>query len=313
MRQWLQLIKESTPGTTPAADATNSIWVDLETSDPAINLVPAMFTIRSAMPHRGVTNRVTGSSQDNVSGSIETALYHEQANFWHDTVFEPTVSGTYNVTSLPTITVNRGWLDETEAVRYEQYKRCIFTGFSLSGSNNASAAPVRISVNLIGGEYNGAATIAPPACTAFPVKLYLWSMMNLVVNNVSMKPYMTALSVAATHTVTPKIHANRFPDSYRHGGWEPSVTAAMDMHSHEYRTKFLSIRQAFADAIYATNNYVELTWDADEKIKFDLYNAMFSALNPSRVPGQPHTQDATIVPYFDCTNKDMTCTITNPA
>jgi hypothetical protein len=313
MRQWLQLIKEATVGTTPTADSTNSIWIDLETSDPAINLVPSMFTIRSALPHRGVTNRLAGSSQDAISGSIETALYHEQANFWHDTVFEPTVSGTYNVTSLPTVTINRGWLDETETVRYEQYKRCILTGFSINGSNSASGAPVRLSVNVLGGEYNGSATIAPPGCSDFPVKLYLWSMTDLVLNDVSIKSYLSSLTIAATHTVTPKIHANRYPDSYRHGGWEPSVTAGMDMFSHAYRTKHLAIRTAFADAIYATDNYVEFTYDADEKIKFDLYNAMFSALTPNRTPGQPHTQAATIVPYFDCTNKDMTCTITNPA
>jgi hypothetical protein len=313
MRQWLQLIKEATPGTTPTADAANSIWVDLETSDPAINLVPAMFTIRSAMPHRGVTNRLAGSAQDNISGSISTALYHEQANFWHDTVFEPTVTGTFNVTSLPTVTVNRGWLDETETVRYEQYKRCIFTGFSLTGSNAASGAPMRLTVNLIGGEYNGGATIAPPSCSAFPDELYLWSMCDMYLNNASIKTYLSSLTIAATHTITPKVHMNRFADSFRHGGWEPSLTAGMDMFSHAYRTQFLDIRTAFADAIYATNNYVEMTYAVDKKVRFNLFNAMFQALNPERVPGQPHMQNATVVPFYDCTNYDMNCTITNPA
>ena len=40
MRQWLQIIKESTIGTTPSADSTNSVWIDIEETDPAVNLTP---------------------------------------------------------------------------------------------------------------------------------------------------------------------------------------------------------------------------------------------------------------------------------
>lgn len=314
MRQWLQIIKETVPGTTPAATGTNSIWLDMEENDPAINLVPTMFTIKSALPKRGVTARITGSSQDTANGSIQTALYHEQAQFWKDVVFEPTLGASpYFVPSLPTVTINRGWLDNSGNVRYEQYKRCSFTSFSLSGSNQGSAAPIRLSLNLIGGEYNGGATIAPPSCSAFPTSVYLWSMADFKLNNVSLKSVVLSLSVQATHGVTPVYHMNRYPDRYTYTGWTPSVTVAMDMDSHTYRTKYLDIRTAFASATYATNNNVELTYAADKKVKFDLYNAMFSELNPQRPPGGDHSQNGTIVPYYDCTNLDMTCTITNPA
>ena len=313
MRQWLQIIKEATPGTTPTATGANSIWLDMEENDPGINLVPTMFTIRSALPRRGVTSRLTGSSQDAINGSISTALYHEQANFWKDTVLEPTQGAPpYYVPSLPTVTINRGWLDNGGTVRYEQYKRCTFSGFTLSGSNQGSSAPIRLSVNILGGEYNGGATIAPPACSVFPTLVYLWSMADLKINNVSLKPVVLSLSVQATHAVTPVYHMNRFPDRYSYTGWSPSVTVAMDMDSHAYRTKYLDIRTAFASAIYATNNNIELTYAADRKVRFDLYNAMFSELSPQRPPGGDHTQNGTVVPYYDCTNLDMICTITNP-
>lgn len=314
MRQWLQIIRESTIGTTPVADANNSIWVDIEETDPAVNLTPVMFNIRTALPRRGVTNRISGSAQDAISGTITTALYHEHANFWESTVFEPTVGASpLFLPSLPTVTINRGWADDGGTVRYEQYKRCIFSGFTLTGSNEGTGAPIRLSVNVIGGEYNGSATISPPACSAFPTRLYLWSGVDFKLDNVSLKNYIRSISMSVTHAVSPRMHANRYPDSYGYFGWSPSIQVGMDMFSHAYRTQFLDIRTAFADAIYATNNKLELTYDADEKVTFDFYNAMFSALDPQRPPGGDHTQNATIVPFYDCSNYDMTCTITNPA
>jgi len=314
MRQWLQLIKETTPGTTPAADASNSIWLDMEENDPSINLVPTMFTIRSAMPKRGVTNRISGSAQDAITGTIETALYHEQANFWKATVLEPTVGASpLFLPSLPTVTVNRGWVDDGGTARYEQYKRCLLSGYTLSGSSEGTGAPIRFSVPIIGGEYNGAATIAPPSCTAFPVELYLWTMADLELNDVSIKEYVNSLTLSVTHNVQPRYHMNRFPDRFHYAGWNPSLNVGMDMFSHAYRTKYLDIRTSFAGAIYATNNSLTLTYAADKKITFAFYNAMFQALDPQRPPNGPHTQAATIVPFFDCTNMDMTATITNPA
>ena len=314
MRQWLQLIKEDTPGTTPTADANNSIWIDMEETDPAINLVPTMFQIRSALPKRGVTNRIAGSSQDSINGSIATALYHEQANFWKSTVFEPVLGASpLYLPSLPTVTINRGWVDDGGTARYEQYKRCLFSGFTLNGSNEGTGAPIRLSVNIIGGEFNGSATISPPACTVFPTELYLWSMCDFELNNTSIKSYVRSLSLSVTHNVTPRYHMNRFPDSYGYHGWSPSFSVGMDMFSHDYRTQYLDIRTAFADAIYASNNSFVLTYAVDKVVTFDFYNAMFSALDPQRPPGSDHTQSATIVPFFDCTNLDLTCTITNPA
>lgn len=314
MRQWLQLIKEAVPGTTPTATGANSIWVDIEEQDPSINLVPSMFTIRSALPRRGVVDRIAGSAQDAISGTIATGLYHEQATFWNDVVFTPTIGASpLFLPSLPTITINRGWADDGGTVRYEQYKRCICTGFTLSGSNGAEAAPMRISVNVVGGEYNGGATIAPPACSVFPTKLYLWNMCDFKLNNVSLKSYVMSLSLTVNHAISPRMHMNRFPDSYGYNGFNSQFSVGMDMFSHAYRTQFLNIQTSFSSAIFATNNNLEMIYSANEKVKFDFFNAMFRALDPQRPPGGNHTQNATIVPFYDCTNYNLTSTITNPA
>lgn len=315
MRQWLRLVKEDTPGTTPTPDADNSIYIDMEENDPAINLVPVMYKIRSAMPKRGMVDRLTGSAQDGINGSIPTALYHEQADFWRATVFEPAYSGTAPnpPTGLPTVTVDRGWLDDTGTARYERYKRCMFNAYTITGSSDGAAAPIRLSVNVIGGEYDGTATIAAPSCTAFPTELYLWSMCDFELNDVSLKSYVSSLSLNVTHLITPRQHMNRFPDSFGYHGWEKSFSVEMDMFSHAYRAQFFDIRSSFAEAIYATNNSFAMTYATDKKVTFNFYNALFSALDPRRPPGGNHTQSATIVPFFDCTNLDLTCTITNPA
>ena len=90
-------------------------------------------------------------------------------------------------------------------------------------------------------------------------------------------------------------------------------TAANGLHDPLIYLSPADIRTAFADAIYATNNSFVMTYAADKKVTFNFFNAMFSALNPQRPPGAPHTQNATITPFYDCTNLDLTCTITNPA
>lgn len=314
MRQWLQIIKESVVGTTPTASASNSIWVDMEEQDPSINLVPAVFKIRSSLPKRGVVDRIAGSSQDTISGTIATALYHEQAQFWNDTVFSPTLGASpLYMPSLPTVTINRGWADDTGTVRYEQYKGCIFTGFTLAGSNDANGAMMRLSVNLIGGQYNGGATIAPPSCGAFPTQLYLWNMCDFKLNNTSLKSYILNMNLTVNHAIAPRMHMNRYPDSYGYNGMTAQFTTGMDMFSHAYRTQYLNIQSSFASAVFATNNNLELTYSATQKVRFDFYNAMFQALDPQRPPGGNHTQNATIVPFYDCTNLNITSTITNPA
>ena len=312
MQYWMQIIKEATVGTTPTADADNSIWIDLGTTDPGITYTPEITEIKSALPRRGVTSRFAVSTRGSVSGSLTTGLYHEQAAFWNSVTFSQTLGGSAPYpASLPTVTINTGWTDDSGTARYEQYKRCIIPSFSLAGSNTQDA--INLTVNVLGGEYNGGATIAPPACSNFPVELYLWNMLTFELNDVQIENYLLSLTVAGNHSITPRRHIRKFPDSYHYGGYQPSVNVSLDMFSHAYRTQYLDIETAFADAIYSTNNKIELTYAADKKVAFNLYDAMFRSLTPSRTPGQPHTQSATIVPFYDCTNLDMTCTITNPA
>ncbi len=308
----MQIIKEATVGTTPTADADNSIWIDLGTTDPGIVYTPEITEIKSALPRRGVVSRFAVSSRGTVSGSLTTGLYHEQADFWNAVTLSQTVGGSApHPASIPTVTINSGWTDDAGTARYEQYKRCIVPSYSISGSNTQDA--INLNVSVLGGQYNGSATIAPPACSAFPVELYLYNMTSFLLNNVQIKDYLLSFTIAGNHTITPRRHINPYPDTYHYGGFSPSVSASLDMFSHAYRTQYLDIETAFADAIYATNNAIVLEYDTDKKVAFNLYDAMFRQLTPNRTPGQPHTQAATIVPFYDCTNLDMTCTITNPA
>jgi len=312
MRQWMQIIKETDILTTPTASDSNSIWIDLEESDPSINLTPSMYQIRSALPKRGVTTRLSGSAQDAIAGSFSVALYHEQANFWHDAVFEPTLVSTIYPT-LPTYTINRAWVDDGFISRVEQYRRCVFSACTITGSNAAGSDPIRLNLTVLGGEFVSGVTLTAPACTVFPDELYLWTGTDIKINNTSIKSYVRGFTHTITHTIQPRRHMNRYPDGYTYSGWNVSLGIDMDMFSHAYREQYLDIRTSFADAIYASNNYLEFTYAADKKVKFDFYDAMFSALDPQRPPSGDHTQAATIIPHYDCTLLDMTCTITNPA
>lgn len=312
MQYWMQIIKEATVGTTPTADADNSIWIDLGTTDPGIVYTPEITEIKSALPRRGVTSRFAVSTRGSVSGSLTTGLYHEQADFWNAVTLSQTIGGSAPYpASIPTVTINTGWTDDGGTARYEQYKRCIIPTYSLSGSNTQD--PINLTVSVVGGQYNGGATIAPPACSNFPVELYLWNMTTLELNDTQIENYLLSWTIAGNHTITPRRHINKYPDTFHYGGFAPSLNVSLDMFSHAYRTQYLDIETAFADAIYSTNNKLELTYAVDKKVTFNLYDVMFRSLTPSRTPGQPHTQSATIVPFYDCTNLDMTCTITNPA
>jgi len=312
MRQWMQIIKETAIGTTPVASGLNSIWIDMEESDPSINLTPSMYQIRSALPKRGVTNRLTGSGTDNISGSFNVGLYHEQVAFWKDAVFEPSLVSTV-YPFLPTYTINRAWVDDGYVARVEQYKRCLFSACTITGSNADGGDPIRMDLTVIGGEYNSGATLTAPACSVFPTELYLWTGTDYELNDVSLKQYIRSLSLTITHSVAPVRHMNRYPDRYGYYGWNPAFAVEMDMFSHAYRTKYLDIRTSFASAIYATNNMLEFTYAADKKLTFNFFNAMFNQLDPQRPPGGDHTHSAGVIPYYDCTNLDMTCTVTNPA
>jgi len=312
MRQWIQIIKETAIGTTPTADSTNSIWIDIEETDPGITVTPSMFNIRTALPKRGVTNRISGSGSDSVAGTLSTALYHEHASFWHDAVFEPSIRNT-DEPYLPTYTINRAWRDDGWVSRVEQYKRCVFQAATITGTNAQGSDPIRLQLTVIGGELNTGASLAAPACTVYPDELYLWPMTDFELNDISLKSYVRSVSLTIAHTVTPRRHMNRYPDGYTYSSWAPSFAVEMDMFSHAFREQYLDIRTAFANAIYATNNALTFTYAVDKIIKFDFYNAMFSALDPQRPPNGDHTQSATIVPFYDCTNMDLTCTVTNPS
>lgn len=315
MKSWMRIIKESSIGTTPTPDSTNSVWIDNGTNAFSVFNKPTVTTVRTALPKRGMTKRKSFSTQDNISGTVSTKLYHEQAQFWHDVVLEPTVSVTAPYPgSLPTVTIAQGYTnDDGSLLKYEQYSRCILTQATLSGSNAGEDAQIKLAVNVMGGEQVADVTVAPPSCSDFPVKAVLWSGLIFKLNNVELQNYLDSLTLTLAHEVSKLQHTTRYPLKYIWSGWNPSLSVTMDLANHTYRDKHLAIRTAFADAIYATNNVIDFVYDSDEKTTFNFFNAFFDSLDPDLTPTGPHKQSAQISPYFDCTNLDMTCTITNPA
>lgn len=311
MRQWLQIIKETSIGTTPAADSSNSIWIDIEETDPGITVTPSIYNVRSALPNRGVVNRISGSGSDAIAGNLSTKLYHEHADFWKEAVFVPSIRNT-DEPYLPTYTITRVWRSNAWTARVEQYKRCQFQSVTLTGSNQPGQDPIAIDLTVIGGEYKDDASLSAPACTVFPTELYLWPMTELKLNNVSIRQHLKGWQLTINHAVTPSRSVERYPNFYTYGGWSPELSFTTDLNNHDFRAKYLSIRSSFSSAIYAADNMLELTYAVDKKITFPFYNAMFSVNNPQRPPGGEHTQASTILPHYDCTNLDMTCTVTNP-
>lgn len=311
MRQWLKIMKEATYGVVPTNPASDDvIWIDMEENDPTIDVTPVMFTINSALPSRGVTKRLTGASQYTVGGQIQTAYYHEQADFWKEAVFEPTV--TSGIPNLPSYTIHRAYADNGGVVKAEQFTGCKFTACTVTGSNQGAQAPVRLSLTVQGSRYIEDVALTAPACTVFPVEVYLWSGVDLDFGGTSLKSLIRDLNVTITHRTSPVFHANQYADRIAYYGWDPQLTTNFDMDNHTQRNKYLDILTSFAAAKYSTG-FAEFTYAANKKTKFNLFNVLFSAVTPQRPPNGDHMYAGTFGPYYDCTNLDMTCTITNPA
>jgi hypothetical protein len=313
MRQYIKIVKESvynTPAASPAA--SDIIWLELAESDASIDATPQVYTIRGARPSRGVVDINTGASQYAVAGSITTQLYHEQANFWKTAVFEPTV--TSGIPDLPSYTVFRSYASNGGTWRTERFTGCKFTGVTLSGSNAAAQAPVTMTLNLVGSQWTDTGvSLTAPGCTDFPTSVYLWSGTDLLLNNTSLKSVMRSASIQIQHNTNPIFHANQYADRIAYYGWNPSLSVQMDLDSHVYTSKMMSILTSFSSAQYATNNKLEFTYAATKKVTFNLYNVVWNQLSTSRPPGGDFMQNGSLKPYYDCTNLDVTCTITNPA
>lgn len=310
MRQYLKIQKETTYNV-PDTSGT-AIWLELGESDATIDAIPSMFTVRGARPSRGVVDIHMGSTQYAVSGQITTQLYHEQANFWHEAVFEPTV--TSNIPNLPSYTIYRSYVSNAGVSRVERFSGVKFASASLSGSSAGNQAPVAMQLSLVGSQWTDTGiTLAAPACVDFPTQLYLWPMTDLVLGGISLKGSMRSASISITHNMNPVFHVNPYPDRISYFGWTPSISTQLDLDSHAFTSKYQSILTSFDSAKYATNNKLEFTFAADKKVTFDLYNAYFTQLGTTRPPGGDFMQSGTIQTKYDCTNLDVTCTITNPA
>lgn len=313
MRQFIKIVKETTYNTPQASPpAGDVIWLELAESDATLDATPQLFTVRGARPSRGVVDINTGASQYAVAGSITTQLYHEQANFWKTAVFEPTV--TNGMPDLPSYTIFRSYASNAGVFRVERFTGVKFTSVTLTGSNQAQQAPIQMSLNLVGSQWTDTGvTLTAPGCSDFPTSLYLWSGTDLLLNNTSLKSLMRSASITLQHNTNPIFHANQYADRIQYYGWNPSIGVQMDLDSHTYTQKMMSILTSFASAQYATNNKLEFTYAANKKVAFNLFNVVWNQLSTSRPPGGDFLQSGGLKPYYDCTNLDVTCTITNPA
>jgi hypothetical protein len=313
MRQYIKIVKEAvynTPAASPAA--ADVIWLEMAESDATLDATPQLFTIRGARPSRGVVDINTGASQYAVAGQFTTQLYHEQANFWKTAVFEPTV--TNGIPDLPSYTVFRSYASNAGVFRVERFTGCKFTGVTLSGSNAAAQAPVSMQLNLVGSQWTDTGvSLTAPACNDFPTSVYLWSGTDLLLNNTSLKSVMRSASIQIQHNTNPIFHANQYADRIAYYGWNPSLSVQMDLDTHAYTSKMMSILTSFSSAEYDTNNKLEFTYAANKKVTFNLFNVVWNQLSTSRPPGGDFMQSGSLKPYYDCTNLDVTCSITNPA
>ena len=311
MRQYLKISKEATYNVAPTIAGTagvDFIWVELAENDPSIDMKPTTYTINSARPSRGVTAVNTGASQYAVGGNIQTYLYHEQAAFWNIAAFIPTV--TNGIPDVPSYTIHKSYADNSGTFRGEQYTGCKFNSATLTGSNSGTGAPIGLSLGVVGSKLADNVVLASPVCTTFPNKLYLWSMCDLMLGGVSLKGIMRSASLSIAHKTNPIFHANQFADRIAYYGWQPKISSTWDLDSHAYTTKFRSILTSFTAAQYNSGaNKFELTYDATNKTTFTLYNVVIGSLNTSRPPAGDFTQSAEMMPFYDCTNMDMTCTV----
>lgn len=313
MRQYVKISKETTYNTTPTVAGANGvdyIWVELAENDPNIDVQPVTYQINGARPSRGVVPISSGSSQYNVAGQFQTYLYHEQANFLKTAVLEPTV--TSNVPNLPTYTIQRAYVDNNNNWKYDTFNGCKFTAASISGSNAGASAPIQLQLSVTGSKWTTGTSFTAPGCTDFPTNVYLWGDIDFSLAGTSLKSLMRSLSISIQHKTEPIFHANQFCDRINYYGWTPTVASTWDLESHTYTDKMRSILTSFASAQYATG-LVSFTKSITQKVTFNLYNVLLQQLQTAKPPGGAFTQNASLIPYYDCTNLDMTCTVTNPA
>lgn len=316
-RHFIRITKEKTyggdPVDTPTA-GTDQIYIDYGTTPPGVRRNLVVWNHQSVVPSRGLTNRLTGSDQYQVSGSLQTLLFHEQAAFWKTAVFEPTVDPVTKRESLPSYTIDQAILSNNSVKWTDRFKGCVFTQATIQGSNEGSRAPIQLSVNVIGSErveVPVSPAFDPASCADLPDKPYRWSKSQIMLNSVDLKDLLRNYTLTINHQVAQRINMGQHVTAVMHTGWSPSLQATIDLDDWTYKTKHFDLLTSFQAARYATGNTIKFTDPVSGgDTTFTLHNVIVSAFGENLPVADFFTAGVTLMPFYDCTNLDMTCAYT---
>lgn len=292
----------------------SQIYIDYGTQPPNLRRTLSVWNHQSVVPSRGLTNRLTGSDQYAVAGSLQTLLFHEQAEFWKTATFEPTVDGTTKRESLPSYTIDQAIMSNTGIKWTDRFKGCMFTQATISGSNEGTRAPIQLSVNVVGSQRIEVPTppaFDPAACADLPDSPYRWSKSEVVINGVNLKDLLRNYTLTINHQVAQRINMGQYVTALMHTGWSPSLQATIDLDNWDYKTKHFDLLTSFQAARYGTGNHIKFvdpTTGGDTT--FTMYNVMVSQFGENLPVADFFTAGVTLMPYYDCVNLDMTCAYT---
>lgn len=314
-RHYLRITREETYNGGPMASPTTAdqIYVDYGTNAPRIKQTLVVWIHQSVVPSRGVANRLTGSDQYTVGGSLSTLLFHEQAAFWEKAVFEPTVDATTKVESLPSYTIDEAIQSTNGTFWTNRYTGCMFRQATLSGSNEGTRAPIALSVEVVGSTriaVPGTPAFNAAGCSDLPVKPYRWSKSLLFFNGVSLNSVLRSWQLTIAHNLASRINMGQTVTAMKHTGWSPSLQITSDLDDWSLKQAYLDLITSFSLASKDTN-YLELQDSTSTgKTRFDFYNMIVGTFDENLPVGDFFTAQSTLAPYYDCTNLDMTCTVT---
>jgi len=296
------------------------IWVDYGTNAPPVNQVFTNWNHQSVVPNRGVTNRLTGAEQYQIGGSIQTLLFHEQADFWRMAVLEPTVAeedNPYFVQDLPSYQIDRWVVVNGNATWTDRITGCKFTSASLMCSSEGSRAPVQMTVNWAGStrvEIPSAPAFTAPLCDSWPVKPYRWNKSTLTLDSGGAKPIvmdniLRSWQLDIQHQMATRINKGATVTNMVQTGWAPRLSAVWDTDSWAFKTRYQDIIKGQSSVEYDKSTLVLLdTVAAPAKAgntTFSFANLVIRSLADNLPVADFSTQNAVLEPFFDCTDWDM--------
>lgn len=319
MRHYVRITRETTYNGGPMQNPVlneDQIWLDYGLTPPNLTQNLITWAVQSVVPRRGVTNRKIGSDQYRVGGTINTLLFHSQAPFWKKAVFEPTVDNTTLLADLPSYTIDQAIYNAKGGKWTNRFTGVKFQSAVITGTNEGTRAPVSMSVQLTGSaraEVPASPAFAPPSCDDLPSDVYRFKNSTLTIGGVSLDPIINSWTLSIQHDLATRNNKGETINDILHTGWKPNLQCVWNIDSWDYRTKYLSLLESFDAAKYATSSLELKDTPGNGHTLFNFYNLVIGTLTDNLPVNNFPTQNATLIPNFDCTNMDMTVTHTKTA